>query len=335
MYVDRQFTNLLGEIFGNDFINKFKQAHPDGWLELMTSFETVKKPFDGQANKSLRVKLPWSFGDFHGECKDGKSIKNSIQMFKNHDVAFINGTLVLKNEIVNGLFNTLIGKIISHVDMLLQKPVLEHIKFIFMVGGFSESQLLQNRVKEQFEKNGITILIPAEAQLAVLKGAVLYGHFPVEIGTRIARKTYGYGSHERYNPKQHSLSRTYVDKEDGSRWCRHIFNILVKQGDPIPAGKTISTSAWPTLSRSTKSITNIYAIDGEPNFPIQYTDETDVECIGKVVTTLPPCQNKKENALTKEFIFGSTEIHVKVTHDATGKEFITAVDFLSESSIKA
>jgi hypothetical protein len=43
-----------------------------------------------------------------------------------------------------------------------------------MVGGFSESTILQEHIKKGFpDKN---LFIPKEAGLAVLKGAVIFGH---------------------------------------------------------------------------------------------------------------------------------------------------------------
>lgn len=58
----------------------------------------------------------------------------------------------------------------------------EAIKSIILVGGFSESRLLQEKLKENIK--GKTFVIPNECGLSVLKGAVLYGHSPLSI-TRV------------------------------------------------------------------------------------------------------------------------------------------------------
>lgn len=42
-----------------------------------------------------------------------------------------------------------------------------------LVGGFSESEVVQSIFKDSFPKNNV--LIPMEAGVAVLKGAVIYG----------------------------------------------------------------------------------------------------------------------------------------------------------------
>jgi molecular chaperone DnaK (HSP70) len=51
-----------------------------------------------------------------------------------------------------------------------------------MVGGFSESQMLQEHVKSTFPHK--TVIIPEDAGLAVLKGAVQFGFNPKVINPR-------------------------------------------------------------------------------------------------------------------------------------------------------
>ena len=43
------------------------------------------------------------------------------------------------------------------------------IKFLFLVGGFSESPMLQQEIRSEF-KHLVQIIIPAEVSLAVVKG---------------------------------------------------------------------------------------------------------------------------------------------------------------------
>ena len=64
-------------------------------------------------------------------------------------------------------------------------------------------QLLQDAVKNKFERNGLRVLIPSEAQLAIMKGAVLFGHKPDEIGSRIARFSYGNSQYDVFDSDKH------------------------------------------------------------------------------------------------------------------------------------
>ena len=60
---------------------------------------------------------------------------------------------------------------------------------IVMVGGFSESRCLQREISRAFPNK--YLVIPEDPGLAVVKGAVIYGHDPKAIVSRIARYTYG------------------------------------------------------------------------------------------------------------------------------------------------
>jgi activator of 2-hydroxyglutaryl-CoA dehydratase len=49
-----------------------------------------------------------------------------------------------------------------------------------MVGGFSECELVQDAIRDKIGTS-IKLIIPVEAGLAVLKGAVLFGHQPKSV----------------------------------------------------------------------------------------------------------------------------------------------------------
>ena len=231
------------------------------------------------------------------------------------------------------LFTPILTKITTHVGELLRNPKLRGCRYIFMVGGFSESKLLQDEVKKNFERNGTKVLIPSEAQLAVLKGAVLFGHFPTEIKARIARKTYGYGINDPFDAKIHDPKRKVI-RETGEELCKNVFVPLVKQGESVPVGHEITDTSYHQSKNTTSSSLPIYCKSGQPDHPVQYIDSPGVENIGQIVTTLPPCNHYKENEMTDIYTFGSTELHVRSIHVATGNEFTSSFGFASDPKLK-
>ena len=172
-----------------------------------------------------------------------------------------------------------------------------------------------------------------KAQLAVLKGAVLFGHFPTEIKARVARNTYGYGLSEPFDPKIHDPKRKFTD-ETGDEYCQGVFVPLVKQGESVPVGHEITCTSYPRSKNTTLSSARIYCIDDQSDHPVQYIDSPGVEYIGKVVTTQSPCNHTDENAMTKIFTFGSTELYVRSIHKATGREFASSFGFASDPSLE-
>ena len=239
----------------------------------------------------------------------------------------------MKNDASKSLFTPIFTTITTHVGEILRNPKLRGCRLIFMVGGFSKSKLLQDEVKKNFERNGTNVLVPSEAQLAVLKGAVLFGLFPTEIKVQIARKTYGYGACDPFDPKIHDPKRKFTDETE-TDYCKDVFRPLVKQGESVPVGHEITHSTCPDSKNDTSSSILIYCKDVQPDHPMKYTDSLGVEYIGQVVTKHPPCNHYKENAMTQIFTFGSTELHVQSIHNATGNEFTSSIGFASNPSPK-
>jgi hypothetical protein len=62
-------------------------------------------------------------------------------------------------------------------DELFERPEVSNIKFLFLVGGFAESPLLQQAVQVMLQGRS-RIIIPHDVGLTILKGAVLFGLDP-------------------------------------------------------------------------------------------------------------------------------------------------------------
>ena len=63
---------------------------------------------------------------------------------------------------MKSFFQPLFEKIEKKVGDLLQdaENLRSPVNFIFMVGGFSESPYLKAHIKNNFERDGLTILVP-------------------------------------------------------------------------------------------------------------------------------------------------------------------------------
>ncbi|KAH3788771.1 hypothetical protein DPMN_166919 [Dreissena polymorpha] len=74
-----------------------------------------------------------------------------------------------------------------------------------MVGGYSESPLLAETMREKFPR--LTIIVPTDAGLAVLKGAIIFGHLPTSISERVSKYTYGVSSCVPFDKDKHPIER--------------------------------------------------------------------------------------------------------------------------------
>ncbi|EOA92058.1 uncharacterized protein SETTUDRAFT_86462 [Exserohilum turcica Et28A] len=111
------------------------------------------------------------------------------------------------------------------------------IKYLFLVGGFSESPYMFSKIKSFVEKQEIQAIRPLYAWSAVVRGAVTKG---IEQGSgailkRKSRRHYGTSYSSRFNKRVHNKADMYVDEYDGQRWARNQMSWLIQRGQDMHA----------------------------------------------------------------------------------------------------
>lgn len=91
--------------------------------------------------------------------------------------------LRMRKELFQSFLKPCSEKIVNQIRELLEEPNVKWtIKKILMVGGFSESEFFQDAIRNAFPE--YRIVIPQEAGISVLKGAMVFGHDPTTIDVR-------------------------------------------------------------------------------------------------------------------------------------------------------
>lgn len=107
------------------------------------------------------------------------------------------------------LFEPVLDGIITHLSNLFARVELSEVKFVFLVGGFADSLLLQDRIKKHFYKS-FHIIVPQNASLAVFQGAVMFGQKPHVFDSRIMTSTYGIRLHRLFLDGLHPQSKKEI-----------------------------------------------------------------------------------------------------------------------------
>jgi len=94
---------------------------------------------------------------------------------------------------------------------------MQNVNTILLVGGFAECKLVQEAVKKAPESR--TVIIPEDAGLAVLKGAVRLGHQPRLVSSRCVKYTYGYCSCIFFDPSKHPLENMFINDYGEMQIC--------------------------------------------------------------------------------------------------------------------
>ena len=276
-------------------MKKFMKAHMDDYIEMFRDFEIKKRAVLPKNDGKITIRLPAALTGMLKETT-GDTLKEIIpQTAYTKKITISGDKLRVDASIVKGFFDESVRSILNHLKELFRIPSVRGCSAILMVGGFSESQILQESIKEAY--SDLKIIIPNEAGLAVLKGAVIYGHRPSIIEARVSKYTYGTDIAE--------------NLDEG------IFSPLVKVGQTMIVGKAQEEiSYYPMHEDQTAMSMDIYATkDANP----QYVTDPGCYKIASCSVPMPVTKGGKERNVTVKTIFGGTEILIECTNNTTGE----------------
>ncbi|KAM6956109.1 heat shock 70 kDa protein 12A isoform 2-T2 [Aplochiton taeniatus] len=322
--IDYEFEKLLCKIFGQDFIDQFKIKRPAAWVDLMIAFESRKRAAAPDRTNPLNINLPFSFIDYYKKFR-GHSVEHAL---RKSNVDFVKwssqGMLRMNPDAMNALFKPTIDHIIQHLTELFEKPEVCQIKFLFLVGGFAESPLLQQAVQNMLQGRS-RIIIPHDVGLTILKGAVLFGLDPGVIKVRRAPLTYGVGVLNRFVEGKHPPEKMLV--KDGTRWCTDVFDSFIVADQSVALGETVKRSYTPAKPSQQVIVIHVYCSEREK---VGFISEPGVRKCG----TLRLDVSGTESAAPRREIqtlmqFGDTEIRAMAVDVATSLTVKASIDFLS------
>lgn len=287
------------EIVGKDLMDTFRKHRTVDYLELFRNFELKKRSKKESDNVILYV--PVSFVDI---CEDlGELIARSkfqgsmeLEMDK----------LLIKAPTFDSFFTPTCRKVVKHVQSLLQSSKAEGVEFILMVGGFSESPVLQDAIKDAFSPK-YRVVIPQEAGLTVLRGAVLFGNDPEVIDCRIAQRTYGIATNSNFNSRIHKESKKI--NVNGIDKCKDLFSRHVKIDDELYLNVAQAEKTYtPIKADQTSMRISLYKSNNDDTM---YVDDPGCEYLGGFDVPMTDTTGGLNREVKVRLLFGDTEIEVK------------------------
>lgn len=325
--VDDQYIEFLEDIFGSKVLQKLKEEDLEDYTDIIYGFEVKKRSIKVQHSKQdetdIVLTLPQGLIDAVKQYGDHKNVDKTIKASKYKD--FVSFTapqhLHIKPEAFRRLFQNVIDKLLKHLDGLFKKQELTNTKHMILVGGFSECDLVQHAIINKFGKYK-KIIIPDEAGLAVLKGAVRYGNQPDKISKRVLRKTYGIQSWPDFDPDLYPKSKKV--RINGEDRCKDVFYKFVEKGVKLEPG-TRKSQVFEVLKPDEKTLELAVYISNDKN-PKFVTDPT-CQRLGKLVVDLPNLRPGEKLEVEESLIFGDTELLFTARDLKTGKTFETQFNF--------
>lgn len=324
--VDDAFKSFLEDIIGKEAMQTFKLKCMDDYIDIFREFETKKRAVSNGKTNKVVMTMPVSLTNLvkTSSVKGQKStfkdvVENSVY---GNDVNFAKQKLHISHSCFVKFFDPAIDGIIKHMESILYQSNFSHVKNILMVGGFSECEILQEKIKNRLTQK--RIIIPEEAGLAVLKGAVLCGHIPRAISGRVARYTYGIQSWPMFNDRFHPASKRVT--VGTSVRCRDVFFKFIEIGQQVTPGHRES-QVFQVLNPSDNTLecTVFASTERDP----QFVDDASCSQLG--ILTVPftrPTNSTQAVEIEETLIFGETELRVKAKDLSTGQEYEAALNLL-------
>lgn len=318
--VDAEYKAFLEELLCADVMEVVENNYKDDYLELMSNFEVLKRTVNPDMKDSLTINLSLGILDAVKEIRT-----ETIEIYLRTHPKFagkvtIKGTkLNVHSSIMKSLFDNTCDEICNLIKTYFDKVIKGiHVKLILMVGGFSECTVLQNKVKNAFP--GKRLIVPEDAGLAVLKGAVLYGHNPAMITARICRSTYGIAAIKHFEPAIDPVDkRFFLNKK---AFCKDYFSVHAKSGQEFKLGEVVGEQVYvPNEGESTEMQIDVYISNKE------WTTFVDGERkIGQM--RVPLSQKNSRDPILVQFAFGDTELGVVATNQRSKVKTQAHFEFL-------
>ncbi|XP_060594731.1 heat shock 70 kDa protein 12A-like [Ruditapes philippinarum] len=318
--VDEAFRQFIIKLVGGPVVKKFQEKHMEDYLEIFRDFEIKKRDIGPSRSGKITIRMPISLMELFEQYTD-ETLKEAIpQTIFANQISITGDKMRVDVSVFKKFFQEPVDSVIEHVGNLLREPSVKGCVAIVMVGGFSESPMLQETVKTQFPS--VKVIVPDEAGLAVLKGAVIYGHCPQIIAERVSKFTYGVECTQSYVKDRHPEHRK-IKNEDDEFEVENVFNIYVKAGQKIRIDEEFKDEyRVARADQDGMSVIFHYTVKPDPMF----IDETGCNKLGTMQVDVPGYGKDRKAIVSLRF--GKTEIEASTKVIHTDKVTTTKFDFL-------
>ena len=317
-HVDNAFLQFLVRVIGAPVVREFIDVCKIEFLELLRDFELAKSKVKPRQYSSLEVKIPPNLDRICKQKQNGDSLANVIsKTIYREKVKVHDNKICIDGSVSSEFFRTVSLDIAKNIKNALSNNAGKGTNFLVLVGGFASSPVVQEIIKRELEDTTDVqrIIVAPDPELAILKGAVMFGHQPKSIFSRVIRYTYGLRKAKLFNPDMHPNEHRVT--LHGIEFITDVFSTFITSGTRAPVG-FVSYDSLTTIEPFQKiiEIDIYYSTELNPKFV------TDQNCwvLGKIDYQIPN-PSREERTIYIEFIFGDTELVMNITDRKTASRF--------------
>lgn len=313
--VNAEFFKFLTKLFGGPVIHEIQNKHPSEYFDLMGAFELKKVAFTESASTEhgmVTLRVPFVWMNVY-EDQTGEPLSDSLEQSNFKDKVVVkNDKLRISNKLFRSFFDYSIENVLNVFTNLFKKPEMGNIGTLLAVGGYSESSVLIGAIKEKFPH--LTIIVPKDPLLAVLRGAILYGFEPNCITERVSQYTYGVAMQLPFDADKHDKSKIgHAKDRRGKPMVDDIFDKHVEVGKVSKIGEFEAEHDYYPLINELQMV-HFEFFASEEKDP-KYTTDDSCQAIGILSFEL-----SKPGKIFLKLNASGTEVIAVVREEETGED---------------
>ena len=315
--VDICFKDILKGFLTPVVLEAFRFNHMEEYNTFFQEFESKKRTANATKQTWVKMRMPKSLPKVFEKLKN-KSFKEEIIESKYcKSIKWEENYFCISPALFESFFVSYRTIVSDHVYDMLENSNLNGTDTIIMIGGFSESPIMQTYMKNRF--SDCRIVIPNDPDLVVLKGGVLLGYNPYMISGRKAKYWYGIASFTKFNPKFHNNEKKNKDL------CFDIFDICVQRGSILTVYEGQFKGPYET-NRDDQNEMDLDIFVSDTDTPPMYVTDEDCHYLGTLTVDLPKKNKRiqrKKRSVFVNFTFGGKEVfvHAKFNSNVTTEKF--------------
>ncbi|KAL3857849.1 hypothetical protein ACJMK2_012479 [Sinanodonta woodiana] len=320
--INDAFAQVCRDIFQDkNGQSAFKDCKKADLLKMENLFEAEKLKITDQDEEWIEIHLPLDLRE--------NILKDVRKQPHKYDEYFkiTQSGLFFKPEIIQKvLFQETLNMTVKHLAEKMIAIQAENIENIILVGGFSESPIVRETMERKFE--GKNFFVATNPFYSVLRGAVLFGHQPDILKSRISRYTFGVETNEPFDPSQHIAEKRWV-ANDGTVYAKNVFNSHVTIGQVVSVGNSQPPHVYVPIYPDQKFI-KLKIYQSTEKAP-QYVTDPSCQLLGELIVELPKPLGDSTKKVTVTMVYGGTELTVIGKEKAFGITYTTRIKFAHEN----
>ncbi|GBC01489.1 hypothetical protein RclHR1_04200007 [Rhizophagus clarus] len=324
-FIDEAFLKHIGRIVGNSTIDELRDKKSKSLQRMVDDFcRKAKFRFDGEDT------------DFQYEL-DVLNVIKVLKKFVNDEAKELleknDWSIEIEFEEIKSMFDPFIERIIQMIGTQLEN-CRDECSTIFLVGGFSQSKYLKNRIEEKFKDRVKYIIVSEEPVAAVVRGATLFGlslydkiynmrsdeNVLFVLKSRKLNFTYGIKVFKRFgkgDPPERKTSNGFIE----------YFHRIARRDDDVEIDSEIRVNNLCPVSEF-QTFAKFYIYITKDHDP-KYCDE--MELLGTLKIDLS--NNGPDRRVSFALSFGQMELTATARNETNGQNYLATFEINKELGI--